>query len=247
VQPGWQGRAALWLVAVEAARANRQEFPKLPTAWVPHSIGNTMALWLPELLDALDHTVDLKRRTQGSPTAKGLYQSIRDICVDNPGWGLYVAPLALGYSLSHPKFNIYKGEMGEFRLFGFGLDSIPHSGMAFTLTLLIQHGVAALERNLPEASPLHGAAHALAAQPALTSAVVLAVMSGGWEAGEMWAREEELRRMDGDESAVNMEWSMEDMVTDLLSNALGWLAAATLEARRGAALPSGFAPTAASD
>lgn len=247
MQPGWKGRAALWLVATEAARANRAEYPTLPTAWVPHGAANTLALWLPEGLAALDAAVGGEAATRQSATARGLYRTVRDLCVDNPAWGTYVAPLAVGYALSHPKFNIYKGEMGEFRLLGFGLDTIPHSAMAFTLTLLIQHGVTTLARNLPRASPLKPFVRTLARQPAATSATVLALLSLGWEAGERWARDEELRRTGGDASAVNMEWSIEDTATDLLANALGWLAAATLDARRGSALPSLFAPAASSE
>ena len=247
MQPGWKTRAALWLVLAESARANRRQFPTLPTAWMPHLTVNTVALWLPELVAVVDSALHLEDARQRSPTLAGLYQTLRDICVDSPEWALYIAPSSLGYSVSHPRFNIYKGEMGELRFLGFGLDAIPHSAMAFTLTLLIQRGVAALERNLPEASPLSELARMLARQPALVSAAVLALLSAGWEASEMWAHREELQRMGGDASAINMEWSVEDTMTDLLSNALGWLAAATLEAQRGPVLPAALTSAASSD
>ena len=47
-----QIRLALWLALIATANANRKHFG-LRTTWLPHSVGNTVALSLPELTAAL--------------------------------------------------------------------------------------------------------------------------------------------------------------------------------------------------
>jgi hypothetical protein len=46
-----------------------------------------------------------------------------------------------------------------------------------------------------------------------------------YEAGEYWIHVEELRETGGDETKINLVWSAQDTLFDILSNALGWLAA----------------------
>lgn len=219
-------RALTWLILAESVRANRETFPNLPTAWLPHGVGNSLLLWLPELIGALDGALDLEARCQPSATASGLHGALRAICVDNPEWGSYVAPSALGYAVSHPRFNIYKGKLAELSFFGFGLDAIPHSVTAFAVARLLQDGIQTLAATVPDDAPLAPQVRALARQPAILSGVVLLLLSAGWEFGEYLMQQDELRRAGGDRDAINMQWDARDTAFDLISNTLGWLAAA---------------------
>jgi hypothetical protein len=189
---------------------------------LPHAAGNSVALWLPELLSLVARAIGGHERARSDPTLAGGYEALRVLCVENPEWVQYVAPSALGYVVSHPRFNIYKGRMAEWRLFGFGLDAIPHSMTAYALTLLLQDGTRALSQALPPESSLAPIARRLAQRPALVSGLVLALLSAIWEGGEYLMRRDELRRAGGDASAINMEWSLKDTLFDLLSNAIGW-------------------------
>ncbi|MDQ4079046.1 MAG: hypothetical protein M3220_22735 [Chloroflexota bacterium] len=225
MRPGWRMRAVTWLLLAESVRANRQAYPDLPTAWLPHGLGNTLALWLPELLGTLDDTWKLDGWYQDHPTLSAVYCALRNLCVDNRSWGVYVAPAALGYALSHPRFNIYKGEMGSWRFLGFGLDAIPHGITAYALTRLLQDGIQELARALPEESPLAPLIQILAKRSMLSTGAVLTLLSTIWEVGEYLMQQDELRRAGGDRSAVNMEWDLEDTIFDLLANTLGWIIA----------------------
>jgi hypothetical protein len=225
MRQGWKRRALTWLVLAESVRANRRAYPNLPTAWLPHGAGNSLALWLPELSAAVGWACRLDQRFERHHTLAALYRTLCELCAENPQWGLYVAPAALGYAVSHPRFNIYKGNLAELRFLGFGLDAIPHAVTAWSLTLLLHDAITALARNLPEDSPLTPVARALARRPALFTAAALATLSAIWEFGEFSIQQDELRRAGGDATAINMEWSAEDTALDLLANSIGWLVA----------------------
>jgi hypothetical protein len=231
MQPGWRTRAALWLLLAESARANRQHYPDLPTAWLPHTLGNSLALWFPELVVALDRLFGLEARCQQRAITAALYQTLGDLCVNNPRWGHSIAPAVLGYVLSHPQITIYQGARADWRLFGFGLDALPHSITAFTLTLLMRDGLEALERSFTPQTPLAPLVQSLAHHPALTSAAGLAFLSAIWETGEYLIQQEELRRTGGNREQINMQWTVTDTSHDLLSNAAGWVLATWLRRR----------------
>lgn len=231
MRPGWKTRAATWLILAESARANRAAFPTLPTTWLPHGLGNSVLLWMPEWVAALDRALGLNALCQKEPTLGACYRALDALCVNNPTWAWYVAPSALGYAVSHPRFNIYKGDLGEWQLFGFGLDAIPHSTTAFAVTLLLQDGIQTLADALPEESPLAPLVQPLGRHPALFSAAILATLSAVWETGEWSMQQEELRRTGGDASAINMQWDLRDTLYDLIANSAGWLAATWYRSR----------------
>ncbi len=246
MRAGWKERAFVWLALAESVRANRAAYPTLATAWLPHGVANTAALWLPELVAAIDRACALESRCQREPTLSALHATLRDLCADNPRWGLYVAPAALGYAVSHPRFNIYKGNWGDWRLLGFGLDAIPHGLTAWSLTLLFHDAITMLANNLPGPSPLAPLVRALARRPALFTAFSLALLSALWEAGEYTVQQDELRRTGGDRAAINMQWTVEDTLGDLAANALGWLVATWQLRAEPAPTPRPFVPRTAS-
>jgi hypothetical protein len=148
---------------------------------------------------------------------------------DNPAYAVYVAPLAVGYILSHPRFNIYKGPMAEIRLAGFGLDAVPHAATGLALTALVSDTLDVAATTVPRqnvlAKPIREADHHLP----LFTAVILFLVTSWWELGEylIYRHEMSLR---GDLSKINMQWSAIDTGRDALSNLLGW--ALALIARR---------------
>ncbi|MBA3532529.1 MAG: hypothetical protein H0T73_11450 [Ardenticatenales bacterium] len=231
MQPGWPMRAALWLLLAESARANRAHYPHLPTVWLPHALGNSLVLCSPELIAALDRRLGLEALCQQSTPTAALYQTLNALCVENPRWGYSIAPLVLGYVLSHPRLNIYQGRWARWRFLGFGLDALPHSITAFALTLLMRDGLETLGRYLPDSSLFASVVQPLARHPALTSAAALAFLSAVWEIGEYLIQQEELRRTGGNREQINMQWSVADMSHDLLSNATGWGLATWLRQR----------------
>lgn len=224
-------RVGLWLALVATADANRRHF-HLNTAWVPHGVGNSVALFLPELVG----------RLAGSPasapapdTLAALRATLRVMATDNPKYPLYVGPAVLGYVVSHPRFNIYKGEWSKIRLFGFGLDAIPHGATAAALTLLIFDTLPELQRQLPASSPLAPMLQWVSAHPATVGALVLAALSAVWEGGEYLMQQSELRARNYDYSQINMEWSLSDTIRDVLANFIGWAVVSYLQWRRGEA------------
>lgn len=245
MQPGWKQRAIIWLALAESVRANRAQYPDLPTAWVPHGVGNSFALWLPELLAPLARALRLRGWASPDSTLGALERTARAVCIEQAAWGSYVAPAALGYVVSHPRFNIYRGRLGELAVGGFGLDAIPHGTTAFSLSCLLQDSLVTLAEALPPDAPLGLLVRPLARVPALFSGLVLVGLTVIWESGEYLTQQEELRRTGGDRSAINMQWDLRDTWHDLLSNAAGWLVAA----RRGgrSLLPPPFDETAPPD
>jgi len=152
--------------------------------------------------------------------------------VDNPRYALYIAPVPLAYTVSHPNFNIYKGNLAKIRLFGFGLDAIPHSTTAFGFTNLVIEALAAFYAHTPRAAAWRPVAAQAHRHSALVAGALLAGASSLYETGEYEIHEEELRETGGDESRINMEWSVQDTVFDLMSNTLGWAAALLLKKRK---------------
>lgn len=227
MQPGWRGRGALWLLLMETVRANRRHYPTLPTAWLPHGLGNSLALWAPELLARAEQQGALPHWCAVHPTRAALYKMVGTLCRDNPAWGLYVGPAALGYILSHPRFNIYQGEMGTWRALGFGLDALPHALTAFALTLMVEEALDVLAQGSLRLRWLR----ALARRPALGSALALTLLSLIWEAGEYLMQQDELRRTGGAWEEINMKWDIEDMGRDFVANAIGWALARAWQAR----------------
>ncbi|MFN8481949.1 MAG: hypothetical protein U0768_02680 [Anaerolineae bacterium] len=220
-----QIRLALWLALIATANANRKHFG-LRTTWLPHSVGNTVALSLPELTAALDAAA--QRLGIESATLLALTGTAREVTGDPPGWAKTVAPLTLAYVVSHPRFNIYKGRWGEMRLGVFGLDSIPHSATGYAVSALLYRTVDALARNAPPDSWLAPIAGFLARHRVAVSFAGLAALSAFYEYSEYSIHNQELAETGGDVERINMMWDVADTSKDILSNYLGWLAATLL-------------------
>ena len=224
-------RYALWLGVANTANANRK-FYGLPTTWVFHLALNSFILFLPELyrgtaailrLDARAHT---KRDVVS--TAHSMMQ---DAVVNNPNYALYVSPVALAYMVSHPEFNIYKGKLAELRVFGFGLDALPHSATAFAFTNLVMDALRAFHDHAPSDARWYPLAARADEHSNLLAGTLLASASAVYEFGEYAIHNEELRETHGDASKINLVWSAQDTLFDLMSNTLGWMAAALLRKR----------------
>ncbi len=216
-------RYAVWGVLAATADANRREY-RMTTTWLPHLVVNSISLLLP---DALCLLVPAKRKPNN------LVEAVMDDMVrDNPKYVTYVFPLAAGYILSHPRFNIFKGDMGDIRIGGLGLDAIPHSATGFALTALVHDTLeTAAEIQPPSTSPLSRLIHTLNRRPALVSLGILSALTFFWEYGEYSVHQHELELRDGDITKINMMWSAEDTARDVVANFLGWAAALVLKRR----------------
>lgn len=221
-------RLGLWLTLALTANANRRHF-HLTTAWVPHGAFNSFTLFFPEIADQL--LPPANGQVPAPDTAAAIEDTLRAMVCDNPNYALYVTPAVLGYVLSHPSFNIYKGDLAKIRVLGFGLDAIPHSVTAAALCLLIFDTLPELRRRLPPLSALAPLTRWADEHRAFVSALALAVLTAVWEGGEYLVQQSELRARDYDYSKINMDWTVEDTIFDVLANFLGW--AAVSYARRG--------------
>jgi hypothetical protein len=225
-------RYALWLGVANTAYANRKYFG-LPTTWVFHLTLNSLILFLPELYRGAANVLQLDARAQTKrdfiTTAHGM---VEDAVVNNPNYALYVAPVALAYMVSHPKFNIYKGELAELRVLGFGLDALPHSMTAFAFTNLMMDALRAFHRHAPSNAAWYPLAETADAHSVMVAGALLMGASAAYEAGEYAIHNEELRETGGDVSKINLVWSAQDTLFDIMSNTLGWLAAAVLHRAR---------------
>ncbi len=239
-----QIRLALWLALLITANANRRHYG-LRTTWLPHTLGNTLALALPELTAGLDAAT--AQLAPDSETLLGLTRTAREVTGDPPGWAKTVAPLTLAYVVSHPRFNIYKGKWGEMRFGVFGLDSIPHSATGYAVSALVYRGVDALARNTPSESWLAPLARLLADHRIAVSFTTLAALSLFYEYSEYSIHNQEMAETGGDVERINMMWDIGDTAKDILSNYLGWLAATllNLKPRDSAAITDSSANTAA--
>jgi hypothetical protein len=232
VRPATIIRYGLWAAIVATANANRR-FYGMKTTWLPHLLANSLTLLLPELSDLL-----APRDQELAGGWRALHTTLAAIVRDNPSYVAYVAPLAAGYLLSHPQFNIYKGALGELRLAGFGLDALPHIATAFALTALVGDSVHEAARNLSPASRLGALLGWSDQHQARLSAAVLAVATIGWELGEYLMHRSELAQR-GDPARINMQWSVNDMVHDCAANFIGWGLATAWRSRRPVAAPAG--------
>ena len=216
-------RYAIWGVVAATADANRREY-HMSTTWLPHLVTNTITLLLPDALRLLIPT---------KPKPANLVEDVMDEMVrDNPRYVTYVAPLAAGYILSHPKFNIFKGEMGDIRIAGLGLDAIPHAATGFALTSLIYDTLeTACELEPRNKSLFAKFVRSCNQQPALVSLGVLSALTFFWEYGEYRVHYHELELREGDITKINMMWSAEDTTRDVIANILGWVIAALLHRR----------------
>lgn len=216
-------RYGVWLALAYTANANRRHFG-LATTWVPHLVGNSVALFLPELLGLFDRMFRLADRLppERYPTAAALRRTAQDVVVDNPDYVGYVAPAALAYVVSHPQFNIYRGSWGEKSFLGFGYDSIPHSTTAFALSNLAYDTIAAAARHTPPRALIYPPVKAVAARRTLVVAAFLAGLTLFYEMSEYIIYRSELEARDHDISQINMMWSVKDTVFDVLSNTIGW-------------------------
>lgn len=216
-------RYGIWGVLAATADANRREY-HMSTTWLPHLVTNSITLLLP---DALRLLIPVKRKPSN------LVEDVMDAMVrDNPKYVIYVAPLAAGYILSHPKFNIFKGDMAEIRVAGLGLDALPHGSTGFALTALVQDTL----QTAAELEPNNNSAFARFVRwcnehPGLVTFSVLGGLTFFWEYGEYRVHQHELELRGGDISKINMMWSADDTARDVFANFLGW-AAARLVGRR---------------
>lgn len=221
---GWL-RLLLWLGVLYTARANQKYFG-LPTTWVFHLTLNTFTLCLPEIVRGTGTILQLDARAkQKRDFVTTAHATIEDAVVTNPNYAWYVAPVALAYIVSHPHFNIYKGDWAKVRLFGFGLDALPHSSTAFAFTQLVMDTLSAFRKHTPRDASWRALAVMADKHAGNLAGAFLIGASALYETGEYAINQEELRETGGDESKINLVWSAEDTLFDLMSNTLGWLTA----------------------
>lgn len=212
-------RYLLWLLVAQTAYANRQHF-RMFTTWLPHLLTNTLSLLLPDLLRLLFPEREHKNDSSQNVVEDVLVLGVRD----NPSYAYYVTPLALGYIVSHPKFNIYKGEWGEKRFAGLGLDAIPHAATAFALSALT---VDTLEKKADWRAYNNLLAEVLQRMrhhPELASLGVLMAATVMWEYNEYRVNRYEMS-LQGSVDRINMIWDTDDARRDTVANLIGWLLA----------------------
>jgi hypothetical protein len=206
----------------QTAYANRQYY-RMFTTWLPHFLTNTIALLLPDIL----RRVFPARHKPSNIVEDVLITMVRD----DPDYVTYIAPLTVGYIVSHPRFNIYKGNLAQIRFAGFGLDAIPHGATAYALSSLI---VSALDR-VGDRNRYSGLLASLtrwiSQKPELTTFTILALLTAFWEAGEYQMHQYEMS-IHGDAEAINMQWSIDDTARDAAINLLGCLAALRLHQQK---------------
>lgn len=214
-------RYGIWAGIVATAAGNRRQY-NMSTTWLPHLVSNSLSLLLPDVLRLLPRPHSSRTATLSGEAWEILRRTLDTMVRDNPRYVAYVAPFAAGYLLSAPWFNIYKGELGDMELAGFGWDALPHSATAAGITLLVADALQVAAKVGGSAGgalvePLEWAAehHALVSGVALTLATIM------WEIGEYRIYQHE-RGIHGSDSKINMQWSMDDTLHDAASNALGW-------------------------
>lgn len=220
-------RYAIWAGVVQTAHANRRHY-HMTTTWLPHLATNTFALLLPDVYRLIAPFGQCRTQAAEPAPLQNEWNTVQSIFTqlveDNAGYVAYVAPLAAGYLLSHPQFNIYKGNMAELRLAGLGLDALPHSATAFALTALSCDTAAAVQHDDSARGKLATLLRWGAQHQILFSGAVLALATAIWEFGEHRIYRHEMAQR-GDMSKINMQWSMADMLSDCASNTIGWAAA----------------------
>jgi hypothetical protein len=216
-------RYAIWGAVAITANANRRRYG-MNTTWLPHLATNTLTLLLP---DALRLLIPRRRKS-----ANFVEQVMVDMVRDNDNYVVYVTPLAAGYILSHPKYNIFKGEVAEKRLLGLGPDAIPHSATGFALTALVVDTLDTACQIEPATGPIAQFAKLCNQKPALVSFGVLSLLTFLWEYAEYRVHEHEME-LQGDITKINMMWSGEDTARDVVANFLGWVGALVLKGLKG--------------
>lgn len=223
-------RYLIWLALANTAYANARHFG-LPTTWAPHLVGNSVALLLPEIYGFIDEWLGEQLRADQASSWAALQLGLEQLVRDNPDYIDYVAPAALAYIVSHPRFNIYRGEWGELNLMGFGLDSIPHSLTAYTFANLVHDTIDRVAANSRPEMAIWPWITWLNQHKILVSGAVLALLTAGYELSEYLIHKAELKARDNDLSQINMMWSIKDTVFDVISNGLGWALSAWLQRR----------------
>lgn len=213
-------RYALWGAVALTANANRRYY-HMTTTWLPHLLTNSLSLLLPDALRLI-----MPRRPQND-----IEEVIDAMARDNDDYVAYVTPLAMGYILSHPSFNIYKGDLAEIRVAGFGLDAIPHSATALALTALVCDTLETADEADSANAVLRGLFRWGRDNQTLISFAVLAGLTTFWEYGEYRIHRKELAER-GDVTQINMQWSAEDTQHDILSNLIGWTLATLVRKRK---------------
>lgn len=203
-------RYGLWIGVAATAAAKYQEY-RMTTAWLPHIVVNSGALLLP---DAARLVLPKRRRS-----ANVIETLVRRMVRNNDNYVAYVAPLAIGYILSHPRFNIYKRPWSDLQLGGFRLDALPHGAMGLALTLAVLDTLRT-GAELPD-SLLTDLMRLGERQRGLLSLAVLTALTVIWEYGEYRVHHLEVARL-GSPEKVNMQWSPEDTVRDVIANLSGW-------------------------
>jgi hypothetical protein len=198
----------------------------MTTTWLPHLATNTISLLLPDVYRLLTRVTPAPG--QSGPPPSELQQvvgsTLTTMLCDNPAYVLYVAPLALGYLLSSPWLNIYKGDLAERRLAGFGLDALPPAMTAFALTPLTRDTARVVGELSSTTAGLAELGGLIDRRQTLISAIVLVAATVVWELGEYQIYRHELARR-GSMEQINMQWSVSDTAYDCASNLLGWLLA----------------------
>ncbi len=229
-------RYALLGGLVATANANRRHY-RMATTWLPHLSMDAFVLLFPDIYRLLAPHLEQHAAQPGEPgepdstAAEGwqvVHRTFKAMVQDNPRYVLYATPLIVGYLLSHPQFNIYKGAWGEMEVAGFGFDALPHSLTAFALSMLVcdtartgahlAHGEHALERLLRWCHR----------NDEVCSALVLALVTLVWEGGEYRIYRHEMATV-GNRDEINMQWSLNDTLQDCASNTLGWALAMILQ------------------
>ena len=224
-------RYGLWAAVAATAARNRKEYG-FPTAWLTHLAGNTFTLLLPDLLRLVP--VPSRPAPASDSSAQAFLRALDRRVREDQNYAAYVAPLALGFILSHPEYSIYHGRWAERTIYGFGADSVPHAWAAYALARVVSEGLVTLDEELPPQSPLvRPTAWAVEHVDAL-SALTVVVVTFVWELVEYLAHEAELASSGRDASEINMQWSVMDATTDTIANCLG-LAAAIAVRRANAA------------
>lgn len=205
------------------------------TVWLPHLITNSLSLLLPDAIRLL-HAMPNTSQPPASPLLEDvriMEKTVDSMVRDNPDYAAYVTPLALGYILSHPRFNIYKGGLAEKRFMGLGLDALPHGATAFGLAALVADTADEAVHIVPRQNALYPLVRWAADYPTLFSGLVLALATLFWEVSEYRVHQIELAQRGGDITKINMQWSMEDTLRDCAANTLGWLTAMLFRSLRG--------------
>jgi len=238
MHPSDLARYVLWCGIVLTAEGNRREY-HMTTTWLPHLATNTLSLLLPEIYRMLiRRTPNASTRTLGQAQSPSreiqelIEATLATMVCDRPNYVLYVAPLAFGYLLSGPWLNIYKGALARKRLFGFGLDALPHATTAFALTALVRD-TACTVGDLSASTRFFGTyGKSIERNQTAISAIVLALATLAWELGEHRIYQYELARR-GSLERINMQWSRADCAYDCAANAIGWLLATAWHAIHG--------------